>query len=531
MSGGAVASVRRRAWRVAGLGVVGYFLFPVAFLLGVDGTTAGNAALIMASAPLWTDAISRLAGLEVLGRRAWAGLLVAAAGTAVVVVGSAPRLALSSDVLVGNAFMLAAAALWGAYTVFNRSVLEDVEPLAFTLFGLLAALPLLHALALPGYLSLRAGAVGAAVWAGIAYAGTLATGLAFVWWNTSVKAVGPSRTGAYNNLVPLSGWSVARWRWASPSARHSLRGRRSSSGACWSSGAPGRRSAAATTTAGTADPPSRAAARGPGSLPHPTLLLVSGERRSMASSRFGFRVDRLNQTIRQSFITGIALTVPLIATLIVLGFVIRIVTDFVQPVVGALNYFLGIGAVPEFVLEVFTLVLLFWFFLAVGFVANRRDPQESRLARTFNGLVSNIPGIGSVYTGVKQMSDVVLASDSESFRAVKLVEFPHMEAYMLCFLTATPPATITESAGEAEMQTVFVPLAPNPVMGGFLTYVPTDRVYDIEMSVEEGMRAIMTSGVAVDPRTGPEDSGLTVGDIDREDIEQVESGVFFGDRE
>jgi uncharacterized membrane protein len=50
------------------------------------------------------------------------------------------------------------------------------------------------------------------------------------------------------------------------------------------------------------------------------------------------------------------------------------------------------------------------------------------------------------------------------------------------------------------MHTLFVPMAPNPVMGGFLVHAPADRVRDIDMTVEESMQAIITSGVAVDPK-------------------------------
>lgn len=228
----------------------------------------------------------------------------------------------------------------------------------------------------------------------------------------------------------------------------------------------------------------------------------------------GPRVDRLNDKIRRSFITGIALTIPLIVTLLVIGFVLRTVTGAVRPVVQGMNFLFGSGQVPDFVLEIFTLVMLFWFFLAVGFIADRQSGGESRLASLFDETMSNIPGLGSVYTGVQQMTEVVLSTDSESFRAVKLVEFPSMGVYMLCFVTATPPRSITETTGTSDMQTVFVPMAPNPVMGGFLTYVPADRIHDIDMSVEQGMRAIMTSGVAIDPRT--EGGELTPEEIVRE---------------
>jgi drug/metabolite transporter (DMT)-like permease len=74
-------------WQVIALGILGYRCFPVAFIVGINATTARNAALIMASTPLWTAMVSQFTGLERLGGRAWVGLLVAVVGTAVVVLG------------------------------------------------------------------------------------------------------------------------------------------------------------------------------------------------------------------------------------------------------------------------------------------------------------------------------------------------------------------------------------------------------------------------------------------------------------
>ncbi|WP_227374762.1 DMT family transporter [Haladaptatus halobius] len=79
--------LRAGGWQVIALGILGYWCFPVAFIVGINATTAGNAALIMASTPLWTAMVSQFTGLERLGGRAWVGLLVAVVGTAVVVLG------------------------------------------------------------------------------------------------------------------------------------------------------------------------------------------------------------------------------------------------------------------------------------------------------------------------------------------------------------------------------------------------------------------------------------------------------------
>ena len=81
---------------------------------------------------------------------------------------------------------------------------------------------------------------------------------------------------------------------------------------------------------------------------------------------------------------------------------------------------------------------------------------------------------------------------------MKIVEFPRENCFALAFLTADTPTVLEDAAGEGEMLTVFVPMAPNPVMGGHLVNLPEDRVFDVDMSVEEGMQAIMTTGMAID---------------------------------
>jgi hypothetical protein len=104
----------------------------------------------------------------------------------------------------------------------------------------------------------------------------------------------------------------------------------------------------------------------------------------------------------------------------------------------------------------------------------------------------------------------MLESDAQNFREVKLVEFPHEGAYTLGFVTTETPEALRRPAGHEEMLTLFLPLAPNPVMGGHLVHVPADRVRDVEMSVEEGVRTVVTSGVAVgDGATSAAGRGLS----------------------
>lgn len=197
------APFRRHARAIVGLGILGYVLYQVCFVVGVNNTTAGSAALIMTSAPMWTAIIGRIRGTEHLGRFAWLGLAISMTGTALVVLAGSDAVAMGEESLFGNAVILLGAILWGAYTALNKPVVSDISPVSATFFGILVALPFLGAIGAPYVSEVAWGEVDAWVWLAIVFSGGLSTGIAFVIWNTAVRNVGASNTAVYNNLVPL----------------------------------------------------------------------------------------------------------------------------------------------------------------------------------------------------------------------------------------------------------------------------------------------------------------------------------------
>lgn len=199
---GFFAPLRRRAVQIVILGLLGYVLYQISFIVGVNHTTAGSAALIMAASPLWTALLSRLAGYERLSRIAWLGLTLSLVGTGLVVAAGAADVDLGGS-LFGNLLMLLASALWGAYTAFNKSVVHDVSPIGATFFGILVALPFLLGIGIPYADTVQWERVDVWIWVAIVFSGGLSTGLAVAIWNTAVKNVGASNTAVYNNLVPF----------------------------------------------------------------------------------------------------------------------------------------------------------------------------------------------------------------------------------------------------------------------------------------------------------------------------------------
>jgi drug/metabolite transporter (DMT)-like permease len=188
---------------IGSLGILGFVFYQLCFIIGLDHTTAGNAALIMASSPLWTAVVGRAFGTEHLQGASWFALFIVLIGTCVVVVGGSSGFDLSSQTFVGNLIMIAAAFFWGAYTAFSRPVLGYLSATGLTFLSLLFALPFLFGIAIPYYPETDWGQIRLIHWAAILFSGGLSTGLAITVWNTAISTVGASNTAVYGNLVPL----------------------------------------------------------------------------------------------------------------------------------------------------------------------------------------------------------------------------------------------------------------------------------------------------------------------------------------
>lgn len=195
--------LRAHGGRIVALGLLGYVCYQYCFIMGVAHTSAGSAALIMASAPLWTAVYTALFGLDRLPLGAWIGLAITLVGTVVIVLAGPREIDFSNDVFLGNAFMLAAAMLWGAYTAFSKPLLRHVAPLTLTFFGLLVAFPVLLLIAAPHGPDVAWDAVTPGVWIALVYSGALSIGYTVVLWNAGVQRVGPAQTAAFGNLVPF----------------------------------------------------------------------------------------------------------------------------------------------------------------------------------------------------------------------------------------------------------------------------------------------------------------------------------------
>ncbi|MXR52442.1 DUF502 domain-containing protein [Halovenus sp. WSH3] len=224
------------------------------------------------------------------------------------------------------------------------------------------------------------------------------------------------------------------------------------------------------------------------------------------------RRNRLRDLVRASLIRGTVLIVPLVLTLIILGFVANFIFSRINPLVSIVESLLGLPNIPTWLVEITVLICLVGLILLIGLVSLEWKSFD-RVENAFDDLMTSIPGVGPIYSSFNEMSELLLDSQSQSFKDVKLVEYPTDDSYALAFVTADTPDYIEEGAGHEEMVTLFMPMAPNPVMGGFVISVDRERVVDVDISVQQGIQAIVTSGVSLGSKSMVPEDGDALSDF------------------
>ena len=161
----------------------------------------------------------------------------------------------------------------------------------------------------------------------------------------------------------------------------------------------------------------------------------------------------------------------------------------------------GLGVVLSF------LILLVTGIIAANFIG-------ARLILFWEGVLQRIPFVKSIYSSVKQVSDTLLSDKGNAFRKALLVEYPHAGSWTIAFLTGTPASAVASQL-DGEHISVYVPTTPNPTSGFFLV-LPTSKVRDLDMSVDEALKYIISMGVVaprarhpVLPKHGTTASALT----------------------
>ncbi|MEE9207818.1 MAG: DUF502 domain-containing protein [Gemmatimonadota bacterium] len=198
---------------------------------------------------------------------------------------------------------------------------------------------------------------------------------------------------------------------------------------------------------------------------------------------------KLMQRLRRYLITGLIVIAPIGVTAGVLLWLFQqldpILGRYLTIITG--RSFPGLG-----------LVALLTIVVMVGWVSQKTLGRRALWA--WNSVLDRVPLASKIHSGSSQIVRAVLERDEKLFRAVGLIEYPLLGSYALVFETAHAPDEVQEFIGSPTVS-VFLPTAPNPT-SGYLLFLPRDDVQRLEMTVEEGVKMVLSIGVAVPGQDG-----------------------------
>jgi uncharacterized membrane protein len=223
-------------------------------------------------------------------------------------------------------------------------------------------------------------------------------------------------------------------------------------------------------------------------------------------------------SLKRYLITGLLIWVPLVITLWVLDLLVGIMdqTLLLLPRQWQTEAWLGMH-IPGLGVVLTVLTVLVTGVLAANIIGQQ-------LVKFWEGVLARIPVVNSIYTGVKQVSDTLFAPGGQAFRKAVLVQWPGPGMWTIAFLTGRPGGDVANHL-KGDYVSVYVPTTPNPT-GGYFVMAPRANVIELDMSVDEALKYIISMGVAVPGGNGRNSDSAAV---PQQAANQLSKGVT-GDR-
>lgn len=194
--------------------------------------------------------------------------------------------------------------------------------------------------------------------------------------------------------------------------------------------------------------------------------------------------------VRARFVAGMFLALPIVVTFMLLNWLIGQIDRSVVPL---LPQALQPQTYLDYAVPGFGLIVLFLFLTLLGAITT------NFLGRYFvtlsDRIILGIPVVRSVYSAFKQITDVFQTNTTGQFDEVVMVQYPRQGTWAVGFVSGSVKGVIKAELGE-DFIGVFVPTTPNPT-SGFLLYVPEDQIKRLDMTIEEGVKVILSAGLVV----------------------------------
>ena len=195
--------------------------------------------------------------------------------------------------------------------------------------------------------------------------------------------------------------------------------------------------------------------------------------------------------MKKYFITGLLVLVPLFITVWVISSLIGMMDQSLlllpenwRPKAQLGQEIPGLGAL-------LTMLIIF----VTGLIATNFFGK--RLILFWEAILARVPVVKSIYASVKQVSDTLFSDSGNAFRQAVLVQFPRQGAWTIAFVTGKPGGDVANHLF-GDYVSVYVPTTPNPTGGYFLMMLRTE-VIELDMSVDEALKYIISMGVVAPP--------------------------------
>ena len=211
--------------------------------------------------------------------------------------------------------------------------------------------------------------------------------------------------------------------------------------------------------------------------------------------------------LRASFLTGLVVIAPVGLTIWLIWSVVGWIDGFVLPLVPKayhpdrlLQDFLGLAPSMQFNVRGLGVVIFLIFTVMVGWAAKGLIGRS--MIRFAESLVERTPVVRTIYSGIKQISETIFAQSERSFETACLIEYPRRGIWALGFIsTEAKGEVLARTNAGGEMLSVFLPTTPNPT-SGFLLFLPREDVIELDMSVEDAAKLVISAGLVYPPRPG-----------------------------
>jgi uncharacterized membrane protein len=195
------------------------------------------------------------------------------------------------------------------------------------------------------------------------------------------------------------------------------------------------------------------------------------------------------KALKKNLIAGLLVTVPAALTYMILSFVITRVDKAMEPVIVGVLGPQNLKLMDEWHIPGMGFLFLGIFIVSVGFVGTNFIGKK--IVALGERILHNIPVVRVIYTSVKKVVDTVSLTETPTFEKMVLITYPREPLKTLGIVCCDTPDGITN--GE-KMLNIFVPTSPNPTTG-FLFMLPEKEAVPLKMSVEEGLKMIISFGM------------------------------------